>query len=94
VTVKANVDHTELARTRAQAASLLAAALQSVERAAVCVSGALDLPFDADDLAGGPRLSIESVLSSLRQQREVLVDEQSAMVDAYADSLRRAEGQR
>jgi hypothetical protein len=41
----------------------------------------------------GPRLSLEAVLSSLRAQREVLIDEHAAMVDAYADSLRRAEGQ-
>jgi hypothetical protein len=85
-------DHASLATHRAQVAALLASALDHVERAAVCAQQALDAGQHGQ-IDDGPRLSIEAVLSSLRQQREVLIDEQAAMVEAYADSLRRAGGQ-
>lgn len=85
-------DHAALATHRAQAAALLASALDHVERAAVCAQQALDAGQHGR-IDHGPRLAIESILASLRQQREALVGEQSAMVDYYAESLRRAEGQ-
>lgn len=89
-----NPDHEALGRHRAEAAGLIAKAIDHLERACVCTDSALTHVQRADLATDGPRLTLAAVIDVFKDQRDALMSEQHELVDAYADSLRRAEGQR
>jgi hypothetical protein len=82
-----------LSERRAKCVGLSATLLDHLERAAVTASSLADQVRDADPATGGIPLTFDSARDLIVQVRETVLREQPGLVEAYADALRREEGQ-
>jgi hypothetical protein len=82
-----------LSQRRAECVALSNQLLDHLERAAVTASSLTDKVRDAEPKTGGVVLTFQSMTDLLAQVREMVLREQVGLVEAYADALRREEGQ-